>query len=502
MVEIDYKSLDAPLEQAVADHPLQACLIFGEEVLVKEAFGAVLGHLLPEAAQSLNFEPYDGSVVDVAEVVERVNTYSLMPGTKVVALTDARLFLSARDRTGLVKKAAAAVEGDDFKSGARHLLSAMAAAGLDFDDFAGPDRVHALKPLGVDEQEAGWLDRLIDYCRERRLEIPKNLDEDAVLLAALEKGFPAGNHLVVTVEQVDRRRSLYAAFKAKGTVIDCSVPRGERHADRQVQNAVMRRQMASVLERSGKRIEPAAADRLMELVGFDLRTVAANLEKLVDFTGDRRTIGEDDVRQVLRRTKKDPIFEFTNALTERDLDGALFYLDALLVGGVLAHPLQLLGAAANQLRKLILLKEFAESPEGRAWQPQMNFSVFKNRILPALQAQDRRLLERIDAWQQKTAKEDAAQTETKASRKAGKAGEKGGAKTDLRMVPNPNNAYPVFQLLKKSGRFSREELTAGLQEVARCDLLIKTGGGDPRLILEKAVIAICVPSSRRSGSAF
>ena len=501
MVEIDYKFLNAPLDQALADHPCRAYLIFGEEVLVKEALGAVLGRLLPEAARSLNFEPCDGTEVDIAEVVERVNTYSLMPGAKVVALTDARLFLSARDRAGLVKKAAAAVEADDFKSGARHLLSAMAAAGLDFDDVAGPDRTRGLKPLGVDEQDAGWLDSLVAYCRERRLEVPKSLDEDGILLAALEKGFPAENHLVVTVEQVDRRRSLYAAFKEKGTVIDCSVPKGERRADRQVQDAVMRRQMEALLERAGKRIEPAAAARLMEMVGFDLRTAAANLEKLVDFTGDRQTIVEDDVRRVLRRTKKDPIFEFTNALADRDLDGALFYLDSLLVGGVLSHPLQLLGAAANQLRKLILLKEFAKSPEGRVWQPQMNFSAFKSRVLSALQAKDRRLLERIDAWQQKAAEGDAGRTETVPPQKAGKAGAKGAAKTDLRMVPNPNNAYPVFQLLKKSDRFSSEELAAGLQAVARCDLLIKAGGADPRLILETAVIAICAPSSRRPGGA-
>ena len=234
---------------------------------------------------------------------------------------------------------------------------------------------------------------------------------------------------------------------------------------------------------------------------WDERKAAANLEKLVDFTGDRQTIVEDDVRRVLRRTKKDPIFEFTNALTDRDLDGALFYLDSLLVGGVLSHPLQLLGAAANQLRKLILLKGFAESPEGRVWQPQVNFSAFKSRVLPALQAKDRRLLERIDAWQQNAAEGDAGRTETMPPQKSGKAGEKGAAKTDLRMVPNPNNAYPVFQLLKKSDRFRSEELAAGLQALARCDLLIKTGGADPRLILETAVIAICAPCSRRPGGA-
>ena len=60
------------------------------------------------------------------------------------------------------------------------------------------------------------------------------------------------------------------------------------------------------------------------------------------------------------------------------------------------------------------------------------------------------------------------------------------------MVANPNNPYPIFKLLRKTERFSLRELTAGLRQVARCDLRIKKGGGDPRLILEQTVIALCV----------
>jgi DNA polymerase-3 subunit delta len=253
----------------------------------------------------------------------------------------------------------------------------------------------------------------------------------------------------------------------------------------------MRRQMEAILDAAGKGIEPEAAARLREMTGFDLRTIATNLEKLVDYVGARGTIREEDVRRVLRRTKKDPIFEFTNALTSRDLDGALFYLDSLLSGGVLEHPLQLLGATANQLRKLILLKEFVQSPDGESWQPQMPFNAFRSRVLPALQAHDGRMLERLGAWQRETKPPPETEPEGPKGKKKGGAKGKGGAQTDLRMAANPKNAYPVYQLLKKSEGFSLQELTDGLREVARCDLRIKTGGGNPRLILEKAVIAVC-----------
>ncbi|MGD8369712.1 MAG: hypothetical protein PVG78_18890, partial [Desulfobacterales bacterium] len=176
---------------------------------------------------------------------------------------------------------------------------------------------------------------------------------------------------------------------------------------------------------------------------------------------------------------------------------ALFYLNSLLSGGVLDHPLQLLGAAANQLRKLILLKEFVHSPDGESWQPQMNFNAFRSRVLPALQTRDGRLLDRLAAWQAGANPPGETEIDAPSQKKKGGAKGKKAAKTDLRMVANPKNAYPVYQLLKKTDRFSLRELTDGLREVARCDIRIKTGGGDPRLILEKAVIAVCnAPGTR------
>ena len=492
MTEIDYTSLKTPLAELISKEPTQVFLIHGEEMLVKEAFRTVLDALLPDAAQSLNFEVFDGAETDMAEVVERINTYSLTAGNKVVALTDARLFLSGQDLTGLLKKSADAVAADDMYSGARHLLSALGISGLAFEDLTGANREKGLKRLGVDPSESEWVERVVTYCQERQLQIPSKQDADALLESTLEKGLPSGNHLLVTTEQVDRRRRLYTVIKQRGTVIDCAVPKGERHADRKVQEAVTRRQMAAILDRAGKTIAPQAAQRLLEMIGFDLRTTAGNLEKLIDYTGSRTEIGEDDVKQVLRRTKKDPIFEFTSALTDRDLDGALFFLDSLLSEGVLSHPLQLVGAAANQLRKLILLKEFAESPEGRQWDPQMNFNTFKSRILPAMQAYDRRLLSRLESWRGKTTADAPAQTGASKKKPAGKGKAKKSIKTDLRMVANPNNPYPIFKLLRKTERFSLRELTAGLRQVARCDLRIKKGGGDPRLILEQTVIALCV----------
>ncbi|MCF8078962.1 MAG: hypothetical protein K9K88_06750 [Desulfobacterales bacterium] len=486
MAEIDYNNLKTPLSEAVAAQPSPVYLIFGEEMLVKEAFQAVLTALLPEGTQSLNCEIFDGGETDLFQVVERANTYSLMPGKKVVAVTDARLFLSVQDRARRVQKAREAAEARDDQAGARHLLAAMGMAGLTWDDLSGKDRQRSAKLLGVEGEDAQWLDHLVEYGREHHLEAPQDRGEEAVLQAAMEKGFPEGNHLLITTEQVDRRKRLYAVIREVGTVIDCAVPTGERWADRQAQEALLRKRAASILEAAGKTLDSDAFSSLVEMIGFDLRSFSGSLEKLIDYTGSQTRICSDDIFAVLQRSKKDPIFEFTNALTDRDLDGALFFLDSLLSGGVLEHPLQLLGAMVNQLRKLIVLKGFVESPEGRIWQPSMNFNAFKSRVLPALQAYDERLLDDLERW--RSLAEPVQDSAAPVSKKKGASKKH---KTDLRAVPNPKNPYPIFMTMQKSERFTLPELVGALKEAARADERIKTGGGDPRMILERAVFALC-----------
>jgi DNA polymerase III delta subunit len=47
-----------------------------------------------------------------------------------------------------------------------------------------------------------------------------------------------------------------------------------------------------LLAQAGKRMVADARQRLMQWTGFDLRTLCGNLEKLISFVGDRKTITE------------------------------------------------------------------------------------------------------------------------------------------------------------------------------------------------------------------
>jgi DNA polymerase-3 subunit delta len=122
----------------------------------------------------------------------------------------------------------------------------------------------------------------------------------------------------------------------------------------------------------------------------------------------------------------------------------------------------------------------------------MNFNVFKTRVLPAMQAFDQELQQVREKWYPDATGDPGPKPAAKKSRKGkAKATAGAGSKTDLKTVPNPKNPYPIYQLLKKSDRFTTTHLRSTLRELARADMQIKTGGGDLRIILERVVLSIC-----------
>jgi DNA polymerase III delta subunit len=63
--------------------------------------------------------------------------------------------------------------------------------------------------------------------------------------------------------------------------------------------------------------------------------------------------------------------------------------------------------------------------------------------------------------------------------------------TDLMIVKNPKNPYPVYQLFLNADNYTREELLLAFERLAAADLRLKSSGEKKRLILEQAIAAIC-----------
>ncbi|MGD9330877.1 MAG: hypothetical protein PVJ53_06175, partial [Desulfobacterales bacterium] len=373
----------------------------------------------------------------------------------------------------------------DMKKAARFMLDLMRVQNLSLEDLDVATPEDVLKPATRGDN-LDWIGAVLAYCHQQNLVVPAAANPQHALLQAIEQGFPSGHHLMITTTLVDKRRRLYKTIRERGLVVDCSVPKGERTADRTAQAAVLDATVEEILHERDKRMAPAARRILYDLTGFDLRTVAGSVEKLADFTGERRAIEAADVREVLKRTRRDPLYALTEAVSNRDLKKALFYLQSLIGGGEFDHPLPLLAALTNQMRRLIVAKDFMTSRYGRVWRPGCSYAQFQSQVLPAIKAFDDELQSTLDDWNHAlTAGPPPAN---------GKAGgrRKTAPRSDLLLTGKGRSPYPIYKTLQKAERFQRTELMRILRRLSEADRRLKRSGtATGMLTLENVIFLIC-----------
>jgi DNA polymerase-3 subunit delta len=364
----------------------------------------------------------------------------------------------------------------------------MALTGIDLDDLTGSGREEHLPQDPELMGDGRWLDEIIAFCRQTGHTAAAATDTEGLLEKTIERGLPTGNRLILTTESVDRRKKIYDLIKQKGLVIDCSVPKGVRKADKKAQEAVLQEIAGSLLHKFDKKMAPGVFELLVEMTGFEPRTFTGNLEKLITYTGKRGEITRSDAKAVLERTKQDPVFAFTNAVTDRSAADALFYLDSLLHDPQQPmRPEQIVVAILNQVRKLLRIKEFIAATEGSSWFAGCSFGQFKTDVMPAIQAHDQQLMHQIGEWR------DALTATADSGSESRAGGKRFAIKTgsDLSIAPQPKNPYPVYQLFRKSEHFDPQSLLKAIEHLARADRQIKSGAENKQLILEKLVWSVC-----------
>ena len=501
----EIKSYLSGLKTVSGSRPLPpVILVFGDELLYKSLLQSLLDVIIHPDRPAFGYEPVDGIPENVYSVIEKINTYSFFSGPKVVGFLDTRIFYAKKNAAEILEKARDAHNEKDLKTAARYFLGLLSVMGLSLEDVR--DKTYAGLNMDMDALgDTAWLDSLVAYCAENPSMETAGGDPVKTLQLAVEKGFPRGHHLILTADMVDKRKGLYKAIVEKGIAIDCSVPKGESWTDRQAQGTVLAEQMKTILAPFGKTLEKAAFHKLVEITGFDLRMFSGNLEKLVQVVGDRKIITAEDVESALPRTRQDPIFELTNAVTDRNYDLALFYLKSLLTRGF--FPLQIIAAIINQIRKVLIVKDFLKSPSGKFWRSGFTFDQFKKQfsqtILPALQAHDAILITRLGEWEirlNSKSEPDAPAPDKKKKKTVPAEKKTAQPATDMLLVKQPASPYPLYLLMQKSDRFSRTELIQAIISLDEANLSLKSSGLDSELILERMILKICgLPQGRALG---
>ncbi|GDX78517.1 hypothetical protein LBMAG42_03280 [Deltaproteobacteria bacterium] len=105
----------------------------------------------------------------------------------------------------------------------------------------------------------------------------------------------------------------------------------------------------------GVTVETAAVQRLLDLGGEDLDTLAGNIELCAGFVGTGGSITAAVVAEVCASTAEADVWKLTDSIVAGDADGALAELHRLLEGGEAPH--RLMASVAWQLRQVLLVQD-------------------------------------------------------------------------------------------------------------------------------------------------
>ena len=447
-------SLDAVLAEIKKGKALPCYLLCGEEEFrLQDALDKIIAALIPDAGdRDLNLFVTDGEREDVDALCESLSTPPLLPGRKVIVIRNTRLFQSKNILAPLIGRIRERLEQDPPRAAA-DFRRFMQLAGLQWEDLReggwrkiDDEQWRRIVPDDGGEARETWLPKAVAILEGQAQEPAKERQEETDRLErTLSGGMPEGNHLILTAETADRRKKLFKTISTAGRLILFAKGKGE------ARQQTVQEMAAEILAKQGKRLSSGAWAALGRKTGFELRESLGAIEKLITYVGEKGQIEPADVEAVIGRTKEDTVFELTGALTAKNLAVALATLHELLDQGL--HPLMVMTMVTREIRFLFQAKLLIASGRLKAFQPNMDYGRFQKTILPAV-------------------KQPLA------------AGEEPPAIAS-------QHPFVVYQALKNAERFTRSELAADLELLCRTDLALKSTGQDPRLLLERVLIAVC-----------
>lgn len=196
---------------------------------------------------------------------------------------------------------------------------------------------------------------------DKRLVVVRNADK----MSATELGVLAeyaadpnpSTTLVLVAEKIAKNLRIYKAVDALGGAAEYKAPQKRDYP----------RVVVDMFAAKGKKLGLDAAEVLVRGVGYDLRRISIEMDKVLAFTGDREKLSRADIEEVMSTTAPASVFDMLDAIGSRDCRAALEVLGDLLGGGesifgvhamALRHIRQLL-----QTRALLDRREGSSSPD-------------------------------------------------------------------------------------------------------------------------------------------
>lgn len=173
-------------------------------------------------------------------------------------------------------------------------------------------------------------------------------DSDVQALIEYTKDPAPDACLVLTARKADRKRKLYKHLTGLPGAGDCTPPKeGEL--------VVWIKNRAKSL---GYTLEHDAAQTLLQRVGPKPGILVQELDKVITFAGDTKTLKQSAVADVVGAIRMESVFDLTDALKEKNAERALRLLRNQLDHG--EEPVKVLGMIAWQFRLIWEVKHYQQ----------------------------------------------------------------------------------------------------------------------------------------------
>jgi len=187
--------------------------------------------------------------------------------------------------------------------------------------------------------------------------------------------------LAISAETIATNTKFYKKLEKVGVVVD--LPKLAPFAEKQFVSEWAR----NYFQVAGKEISPQVLDGLLQQLGTDRNYLEQELEKLILYTGDQKTIENKDIEAICVKTNQETIWKLGDAIFARNAALSMQILRALLLEGVEGIPL--LRQIRNQIQRgfqiYSILREGGTSSQITEIFPYMKGSILKKNIDSATQ---------------------------------------------------------------------------------------------------------------------
>lgn len=214
---------------------------------------------------------------------------------------------------------------------------------MNYSYFDGKD----INPLSIID-----LAETLPFFGERRVIFIKNsgfFKSSCEELAEYLKSPCETTYFIFVEQEIDKRGKMYKAVSALGRVVEMVTP----------DENILLSWAAGILKRGGKQVRRSTLEYIFTKCGMDMTVLEKELNKLIDYTGDRDVVENSDVDAVCVTDIKNQVFDMVDAISEGNSRKALeLYYDLLTLK---VAPLSIMFQIGRQFNLIMQAKELSKT---------------------------------------------------------------------------------------------------------------------------------------------